>query len=69
MRIKIHEPYFAIPAYQTLAKKSDAEMADLLDMSVRSYKEKIVGFSDFSAKQGKIMSAVFGVSQDEIFAT
>lgn len=67
MRKKKHEPYYAIPAYQILARKSDEEMADLLGMCVRSYKEKITGYSDFTSEQGKQLALIFGVAQDQIF--
>ena len=69
MRKKNHEKYYKIPAYQILSKKSDEEMAKLLNVCKRTYKEKIEGYSDFTSEQGKILSAVFGVSQDEIFLT
>lgn len=44
-------------------------MAEMLGICVRTYKEKIEGYSDFTSEQGKILSAVFGVSQDDIFLT
>lgn len=69
MRKKKHEPYYAIPGYQILSKKSDKEMAELLGMCVRSYKEKIAGYSDFTSEQGKRLASIFGVSQDNIFLT
>ena len=69
VRVKKHNKYYRIPAYQILSKKSDEEMAKLLGMCKRSYKEKIEGYSDFSSEQGRILSSVFGVPQDEIFLT
>ncbi len=69
MRIKRHEKYYRIPAFQILSKKTDDDMAEILGICKRTYKEKIEGYSDFTSEQGKILSAVFGVSQDEIFLT
>lgn len=69
MRKKNHDKYYKIPAYQILSKKTDEEMAKLLGVCVRTYKEKITGYSDFTSEQGKVLASVFGVSQDEIFLT
>ncbi len=69
MRKKKHEKYYKIPAFQILSKKSDDEMAEILGVCKRTYKEKIEGYSDFTSEQGKILSSVFGVSQDDIFLT
>lgn len=69
MRIKKHKQYYKIPAFQILCKKSDDEMAQILGICKRTYKEKIEGYSDFTSEQGKILSSVFNVSQDEIFST
>ena len=64
-----HPKYFAIPAYMILANKSYGDCADFLKMSVRTYKEKIKGYSDFSAEQGRMLSTFLGVSQEQIFLT
>ena len=69
MRKKKHPPYYRIPAYQILRKKTDDEMAKELGICKRTYKEKIEGYSDFSTEQGKKLSSILEVSQDEIFLT
>ena len=69
MRKKKHAKYYRIPAYQILSKKSDDEMAELLGICKRTYKEKVEGYSDFSSEQGKLLASILGVSQDEIFLT
>lgn len=69
MRLKKHKPYYTIPAYQILSRKSDDEMAKILGISKRTYKEKIEGYSDFTSEQGKILAAIFSKTQDEIFLT
>lgn len=66
-RSKKHERYYAIPAYQILAKKSDEEMAKLLGISVRTYKEKVEGYSEFTTSQGQAIASALGRTQDEIF--
>jgi len=69
MRKKKHDKYFKIPAYQILCKITDEEMAKTLNVCKRTYKEKIEGYSDFTSEQGKLLSSIFGVSQDDIFST
>lgn len=69
MRVKKHERYYKIPAYQILSKRTDEEMAKILGICKRTYKEKIEGYSDFTSEQGKKLASIFGVSQDEIFLT
>ncbi len=68
MRKKKHKKYYKIPAFQILSQKSDDEMAEILGICKRTYKEKIEGYSDFTSEQGKVLSTVFGVTQDEIFS-
>ena len=65
----LHPEYYAIPAYMILAKKSYADCAKYLEMCVRSYKEKIKGYSDFSAKQAIDLSDYLGVTQGQLFLT
>lgn len=69
MRKKKHDRYYAIQAYQILAKMTDREVSKELGISLRTYKDKISGYSDFSSAQGKRLSKLFGVSQDDIFLT
>lgn len=69
MRKKKHDRYYAIQAYQILAKMTDQEVASALGVSLRTYKDKISGYSDFTSAQGKKLSQLFSVSQDEIFLT
>lgn len=69
MRNKKHDRYYAIQAYQILAKMTDKDVAKILGISLRTYKDKISGYSDFTSAQGKKLSQIFGVSQDEIFLT
>ena len=67
MRTKKHEKYYRLVAYQILKNKTDEEMAKELGVCKRTYKDKIAGYSDFSTEQGRLLSAILGVSQDEIF--
>lgn len=65
----IHPKYYAIDAYQILAKKSDEDMADILGISVRTYKDKKTGYLDFSVQQGDTIARVLKRTKDEIFLT
>lgn len=69
MRERQHRQYYAIRAYQILAKMSDKQVADELGICTRTYKDKIAEFSDFTAEQGYKLSKLFGVTQDELFLT
>ena len=62
-----HPEYYAIPAYEVLARKTTEECAQALGICLRTYKEKIKGYSDFSATQGALLSEFLGVSQDDLF--
>lgn len=62
-----HKEYYKIKGYQILAKKSDEEMAKALNISKRTYTDKVNGYSDFSSEQGRKIAFILGVSQDEIF--
>lgn len=68
-RVKVHPPYYAIPAYQILSKKSPDEIAKMLGISVRTYKDKIIGYSDFKANEASKLCEILGKSMDEIFLT
>lgn len=66
---KQHGRYYAIPAYQILANMSDREVAKALGISVRTYKNKISGLSDFTSEQGRKLGKLFNTSQDNLFLT
>lgn len=68
-RLKKHPKYYAIEAYQILSKKSDKDMAKLLGISTRTYKDRINGYSDFSCWEGETLAKLFGKSKDDIFLT
>lgn len=69
MRNRQHAPYYAIEAYQILAKLTDDLVAEQLGITKRTYKDKIAGFSDFTAEQGKELAKMLNVTQDELFLT
>lgn len=69
MRKKQHKRYYAIPAYQILAKMPDDVVAKELGITVRTYKDKISGYSDFSSEQGRKLAQMFSTSQDRLFLT
>jgi len=69
MRRSKHDRYYKIPGYQIIARKSDSDVAEFLGMSIRTYKDKIDGRSDFTTTQGALLSELLGVSQSELFST
>jgi plasmid maintenance system antidote protein VapI len=65
-----HERYYAIPAYQILAKKTSKECAAALGITERTYWNKINGFSDFSIPEAMRLSDFLGRKNlDDIFLT
>lgn len=68
-RPKKHPEYYAITAYQILARKSDDEMATKLDITTRTYQEKVKGWSDFTVQEGDILVRELGRSRNELFST
>jgi len=68
-RKKVHPEYYTIPAYMRLARKSYDDCSQKLGICTRTFKEKIVGYSDFSAVQGRILAEYLGVTQEELFFT
>lgn len=66
MRDRIHAPYIDIPHYQHLARVPDEEVAKELGCAVRTYKEKISGYYDFSASELCVMAQLFNVSIDKL---
>ena len=69
MREKVHMPYMDILHYQHLARVSDKEVSDKLGYCVRTYKDKVHGYSDFSATDLLILSDLFKVPMDKLTAT
>lgn len=64
-----HNTYYKIPAYQTLARLSDADVAQALGIRVTTYRDKIRGASDFYVSELVILAQLFGVAVDEIIKT
>ena len=64
-----HAEYHNIIGYQKIRKKTNADMAKALDISCRTYHDKVKGYSEFTAEQGKVISSILSVSQDELFLT
>lgn len=65
----VHPKYYAIDAYQILAKKTDEYMAKALGISVRTFKEKKTGFSDFKNWEADILVQELNKTKDELFLT
>ena len=47
-RVKRHDPYYAVQAYQILAGKSNKDCAEHLGISERTYQNKINGYADLT---------------------
>ncbi|WP_343121168.1 hypothetical protein [Intestinimonas butyriciproducens] len=68
-RPKRHPEYYAISAYQILARKTDEEMAKAVGIKTRTYQEKIKGWADFTVQEGDILARELGRTRDELFVT
>lgn len=68
-RPKKHPEYYAIVAYQILARKSDEQMAKSLNIATRTYQEKVKGWADFTIQEGDVLVRELGRSRDELFLT
>lgn len=66
---KVHDTYYKIKPYQTIIDLSDAEMAEKLSMSVRTYNDKVLGWADFTNPEYMMLREILGVSLDELSKT
>lgn len=69
VREKKHPPYYALKGYQLIKRISDERMAEILEICVRSYRDKRDGYSDFSIPQAQKISEVLDLPTEEIFLT
>lgn len=67
MKRRKHDFYYAIPAYQILARKTNAEVAKELGITERSYYNKVHGVSDFTVEQSMRLCSILNRSMDELF--
>ena len=68
-REKVHPTYHFVKAHQKTIGLTDEQVATKLGMSVRTYNDKINGYSDFSLLDGKRLAELLGSTQEEIFLT
>lgn len=68
-RERKHPEYYAIKAYEILARKSEQDCADRLGITLRTYQDKKKGFSDFSQSEGGILADFLNQSMEAIFVT
>lgn len=66
-RRKIHSEYVFVRAYQKINGFSDEYMGEMLGCSPRTYNDKVLGWKDFSALEGRELARMFNVSQDKLF--
>lgn len=62
-----HDFYYAIPAYQILARKTSAEIAKELGITERSYYNKVHGMTDFTVEQSMKLCSILNRTMDELF--
>lgn len=67
MRAIKHKPYYAVPAYLILARKTPKDAAERLGLCERTFNDKVSGYYDFSKLQAEILSDFVGVPQDKLF--
>lgn len=67
--MKKHSPYYRIRAYQILMQVTDQQICDRLHITTRTLQNKKQGRSDFTQKEGLILSEMLGMSQQELFDT
>lgn len=68
-REKIHPEYYAVKGHQILKRVSDEDIARELNISVRTYREKVKGYYDFSLQEGEKLSRLLDVGKDDLFLT
>lgn len=66
---KKHPRYIRIREYQAAVGKSDADISDALGITVRTYRDKINGSSDFHVGELRVLCAILGHTAPEILET
>ena len=66
---KKHPEYYAIKAYEILARKSEQECADKLGVTLRTYQDKKKGYSDFTPCEGSVLADFLNQPMELIFLT
>ena len=68
-RKKKHPEYYAIRAYEILARKNEKACAEHLGISLRTYQDKKAGYSDFTNAQGVALAEFLGQPMSLLFLT
>lgn len=68
-RTKVHLKYFRVRGYQIIRDISDEKMAKELSCSIRTYRDKVHGWNDFSSLEARRVSEILNESQDILFFT
>lgn len=64
-----HPPYYAIDAFEILARKTSEECANALGISPRTYYNKKIGLSDFTQTEGDSLAKILAVERNALFLT
>lgn len=68
-RKKKHPKYIFVNAYQEKFGYTNEQMGDMLACAASTYRDKVLGWGDFSPLEGRELSRIFNVSQDTLFST
>jgi len=68
-KTKLHDAYYAVFPMLELKKITRAEAAKALGLSQRTFDDKVLGYSDFTLSQARIISSLLDAPQAEIFLT
>lgn len=67
-RKKVHREYVFLRVCQKHEKYSDDYMAAYLGCSSRTYRDKLLGWNDFSPLEARALSSLFKRSQEFLFS-
>ena len=69
MQNHFHQPYSEIYRYQVIQRKTTTECAQHLEITDRTYKDKISGKRKFKGPELRSLSAFLNISQTDLIAT
>lgn len=67
MKKVIHAEYVFIPAYQKRKKLTDENMSQKLGMSIRTYRDKVKGYGDFTLTEANKICELLEETKDNLF--
>lgn len=64
-----HKEYVFLTAHQKRKGFSDAEVAEILGITTRTYQNKVKGLSDFTLSEANKLSKLLNQTKEELFLT